>query len=102
MKIKLPGSSAFVALTEGQQIPVGTIVDATKGRVTIVAAADKNGGTATADFYGGIFKLGQTNGRDADHDAQAGREAELRQERQEGERGGEKEEEAPPVGRRQG
>ena len=62
VKIKLPGSSAFVALTEGQQIPLGTIVDATKGRVTIVAAADKNGGTATADFYGGIFKLGQTKG----------------------------------------
>ena len=62
VKIKLPGSSAFVVLTEGQQIPVGTIVDATKGRVTIVAAADKNGGTATADFYDGIFKLGQTKG----------------------------------------
>jgi hypothetical protein len=62
VKIKLPGSSAFVALTEGQQIPVGTIVDALKGRVTLVAAADKNGATATADFYGGIFKVGQTSG----------------------------------------
>ena len=62
VKVKLPGSSAFVTLDEGQQIPLGTIVDALKGRVTIVAAADKNGGTATADFYGGIFKLGQTSG----------------------------------------
>jgi hypothetical protein len=62
VKIKLPGGSAFVALGAGQQIPLGTIVDVTKGRVTIVAAADKNGGTATADFYGGIFKLGQTSG----------------------------------------
>ncbi len=62
VKIKLPGSRVFVALGAGRQIPVGTIVDTLKGRVTIVAAADKNGGTATADFYGGIFKLGQTKG----------------------------------------
>jgi hypothetical protein len=62
VKIKLPRTRSFVALTEDRQIPVGTIVDTLKGRVTIVAAADKKGGTATADFYGGIFKLGQTNG----------------------------------------
>jgi CSLREA domain-containing protein len=62
VKIKKPGSRAFVALGAGQQIPLGTIVDTLKGRVTIVAAADKKGGTATADFYGGIFKLGQTKG----------------------------------------
>ena len=43
-----------------QQLPVGTIVDATKGRVTLVAASNKSGGTATADFYEGIFKVGQT------------------------------------------
>ena len=30
--------------------------------MTLVAAADKKGGTATADFYDGIFKLGQTKG----------------------------------------
>jgi hypothetical protein len=62
VKIKLPGTSTFVVLAEGRQIPVGTIVDATKGRVTLVAASNKTGGTASADFYGGIFKLGQTKG----------------------------------------
>ena len=61
MKIKLPGTSRFVVLGE-QQLPVGTTVDATKGRVTLVAAADNKGGTATADFYDGIFKIGQTKG----------------------------------------
>jgi hypothetical protein len=60
VRIRLPGTSRFVVLQAGQQIPVGTIIDTTKGRVTLVAAADRQGGTAQADFYDGIFKLGQT------------------------------------------
>ena len=62
MKVKLPGSAAFVDLDEAQQLPVGTVVDATKGHVTLVAAADDSGGTATAEFWAGIFRLGQTKG----------------------------------------
>jgi hypothetical protein len=62
VKVKLPGSGKFVVLDEGEQIPLGTIVDVTKGRVTLVALP---GGEATADFYGGIFKLGQTKGAHA-------------------------------------
>jgi hypothetical protein len=61
--IKLPGSSKFVTLGAGVQIPVGTVVDTRKGRVTLIAAADSKGGTATADFYDGLFKIGQTNGK---------------------------------------
>jgi hypothetical protein len=57
VKIKLPGSDTFVELTEGQQIPVGTIVDARKGHVTLIAA-----GGGEAEFYGGIFKIGQGKG----------------------------------------
>jgi hypothetical protein len=57
VKVKLPGSGQFVELGEGQQIPVGTTVDVTKGRVTLVAA-----GSAQADFYAGVFKLAQTKG----------------------------------------
>jgi hypothetical protein len=57
VKVKLPGSSSFTTLTEGQQLPVGTIVDATKGRVTIVAA-----GGQSAVFYDGIFKISQGKG----------------------------------------
>jgi hypothetical protein len=62
VKIKLPGTNTFVTLRAGEQIPVGTTVDTTKGRVTLVAAADKSGGTAAADFYDGIFKIAQTKG----------------------------------------
>jgi CSLREA domain-containing protein len=61
--IKLPGSKNFVAIVDGQQVPVGTIVDVRKGRVTLIAAADANGDTAQAVFYGGIFKLGSTKSK---------------------------------------
>ena len=57
MKVKLPGSNRFRELAEGEQLPVGTVVDTLKGRVTLVAA-----GGQTANFYDGIFKIGQGKG----------------------------------------
>ena len=57
MKVKVAGTNRFVELEEGQQIPVGSMVDTTKGRVTIVAA-----GGQSADFYDGIFRLSQGKG----------------------------------------
>ena len=57
IKVKLPGTNRFVTLAEDGLLPVGTIVDATKGRVTIVAA-----GNQSAVFYDGIFKIGQGTG----------------------------------------
>ncbi len=54
VRIKRPGTNRFVNLDEGQQIPVGSVVDTTEGRVTIIAA-----GGQSADFYDGIFRLTQ-------------------------------------------
>jgi hypothetical protein len=62
VRIKVPGSNKFIVLEEGQQVPVGTVFDTTKGRVTLIAASDKQGGTQQAWFYTGIFKLKQTKG----------------------------------------
>ena len=62
IRVKRPGAKRFTKLADdGAQLPVGTTVDALNGRVTIVAASD-GGGTDTAVFYGGIFKIGQTKG----------------------------------------
>jgi hypothetical protein len=58
VKIKLPGKKGFRTLKVGQQIPVGTTVDTTKGRITLVTAGS-GGSTAQADFYDGVFKIGQ-------------------------------------------
>jgi hypothetical protein len=64
IRVKRPGAKRFRKLADGgAQLPVGTTVDALKGRVTIVAASDGQGGTDTALFYGGIFKIGQTKGK---------------------------------------
>ena len=57
VKVKLPGSKRFRTLAAGEQLPVGTIVDTRKGRITLFAA-----GGQTADFYGGVFKIGQGKG----------------------------------------
>jgi hypothetical protein len=57
VKIKLPGKKGFTTLSVGEQIPVGTTVDTTHGRVTLVTAAKS--GTDQADFYDGVFKIAQ-------------------------------------------
>jgi CSLREA domain-containing protein len=57
VKVRVRGSNRFVELEEGQQITVGSVIDTTKGRVTIEAAGDQR-----ADFYDGIFRIGQGKG----------------------------------------
>ena len=56
--IRLPGSRGFTRLTGSDVIPVGSTIDATRGRVRIVAAR-RGGGTQTADFFQGAFRLAQ-------------------------------------------
>jgi CSLREA domain-containing protein len=63
VKIKLPHRKNFRRMTEGERLPVGTIVDTRSGRIGLTAAANKNGGRATADFFDGLFRLGQTKGK---------------------------------------
>jgi hypothetical protein len=61
VKVKLPGKKGFKTLKAGQQVPVGTTVDTSKGRITLVTAA-AGGATDQADFYDGVFKVGQAKG----------------------------------------
>jgi hypothetical protein len=62
VKVKLPGTNTFVELGPGQQVPNGTIIDTTHGRITLTSAVG-GGKTEHADFYQGIFKVTQTGGR---------------------------------------
>ena len=59
--VKLPGSSTFVSLAAVRQIPFGTVIDATHGRVRVTTAGP-HGGTQTGEFFEGEFVL--TQGRD--------------------------------------
>jgi hypothetical protein len=57
--VRLPGKKKFVRLTAGQQVPVGTIVDATKGTVRLASAGKAKGEIQTAIFYKGMFLIKQ-------------------------------------------
>jgi hypothetical protein len=57
--VKLPGTDKFVNINEVTQIPVGTIVDTTKGYANLTSAADLAGKTQTATFWDGAFVVKQ-------------------------------------------
>jgi hypothetical protein len=63
VRIKLPGSSKYIDLESAQQVPVGTSFDTSKGRVTLIAAANNLGKTQKAWFYQGVFKFSQSHGK---------------------------------------
>jgi Thrombospondin type 3 repeat len=52
----------FKTLGPNESIPLGSTIDATKGRVRLTSAAG-GGKTQTADFYKGQFKITQTKGK---------------------------------------
>ena len=56
-------SGTFRALRASQPIPVGSMVDATKGKVQLTSAANAAGATQSALFSQGAFVVTQTRGR---------------------------------------
>ena len=54
--MRLPGTSAFVPLTNPEQVDFGTEFDTTNGRVTLTTV-DSDGTVYHADFYEGTFLL---------------------------------------------
>jgi hypothetical protein len=54
-----PKTKKCLPLTGPVQIPIGSLIDTTKGEINLVSAADKGGGVQNAWFYSGIFKVGQ-------------------------------------------
>jgi DNA-binding beta-propeller fold protein YncE len=56
--VQLPGTHTFVPLASLRQIPFGTIIDATHGRVSVTTAGP-HGGTQTGEFFLGQFILTQ-------------------------------------------
>jgi hypothetical protein len=52
----------FRTLGAGETIPLGSTVDASRGRVKLTSAANRSGAVQTADFYDGQFVVTQTGG----------------------------------------
>jgi hypothetical protein len=59
VRVKVPGSNRYVDVAEGVQVPVGSIFDTRKGRLELMSASNSRGGTQSALFYSGIFKVTQ-------------------------------------------
>jgi hypothetical protein len=60
--VRLPGKIKFVALPDAEQVPVGTIVDATKGTVRLYSVG-KGGRIQSILFYEGVFQVAQKVGQ---------------------------------------
>ena len=59
VRVKPPGESEYVELDPSRPLPVGSVIDATDGVVTLTAASNLSGGTQTADFTGAAFRIDQ-------------------------------------------
>jgi hypothetical protein len=57
IRVRLPGSKKFIVVTSDTQIPVGSVIDARKGKLRLTSAKSEAGGEQSADFYSGIFKV---------------------------------------------
>ena len=72
-RARAPGdgpAKGFVPLTGPQQIPVGSQLDTSKGRVALTSAADTGGAkTQTSDFYQGIFQVKQSRAEEEAQEA---------------------------------
>lgn len=62
IRIRKPGTDEFIVLRAGQEIPVGSTIDATQGVVALTSAAS-GGAIQTALFYQGVFKTSQLRAR---------------------------------------
>lgn len=63
VRVKVPGSKVYVDVSQLRSIPLGSRIDARKGRVRVRAEVDSGRGrTQSSLFYAGIFKVSQTGG----------------------------------------
>ncbi len=59
VRVRLAGTHRFVELVSELQIPVGSSIDTTAGRVRLKSAKNGNGELQAADFYRGRFNVQQ-------------------------------------------
>jgi hypothetical protein len=58
--VRRPGSNEFVELDGSESIPLGSTIDAKRGRVRITAETRQGRAPQRAEFYRGIFRITQT------------------------------------------
>jgi alpha-tubulin suppressor-like RCC1 family protein len=60
VRVRRPGAKGFVPLGAAGTLPLGTLVDTTRGKVRLTAAQDRAGRTQAGLFDGGQFRTSQT------------------------------------------
>jgi hypothetical protein len=58
--VKVPGQKGFVKLTDVKSVPVGSVLDATKGQVGLTFATNTAGATQRGSFSLGQFQVQQS------------------------------------------
>jgi hypothetical protein len=62
IKVTLPGKRSHTLKTRGENVPLGTIVDASKGKAAVTTLNVKGGKPQTSLFYDGAFNVNQRGG----------------------------------------
>ncbi len=58
--VRLPGTDRFIPLTRDSTVPVGAVVDATRGTIELTSVKDASGKAQTGTFWGGVFQIRQS------------------------------------------
>jgi hypothetical protein len=77
VRVRLPGADDFLDLAQATAVPVGTVIDARRGALTMTAALP-GGAVQQASFGGGRFEVRQTGGGRTDLYLRGGRFARCR------------------------
>ena len=62
VKRRCPGETGFTDLTAPEQVAVGCVIDTRRGTVRLVSARGSGGGTQSAEFWDGLFRVSQKEG----------------------------------------
>lgn len=62
VRVRMPDRKGFFVLSSELQVPVGAILDTTRGRMRLTSAKNGGGGSQGADFFDGTFKVLQPLG----------------------------------------
>jgi hypothetical protein len=62
VRVKAPGDTRFRPITELESVPIGSLVDATEGKARIASASAAEE-VQSAAFFGGVFRVLQSEGR---------------------------------------
>jgi PKD domain len=59
IRVRLPGDESFQQLPDIEELPMGSTIDARRGRVELTTVRDRRNRLQDGRFYGGIFRVRQ-------------------------------------------